>query len=79
MIFVLGHGFDRDHEVVSAPRHDGGEGSVIHRSITADGSAEGDGPIDLFDGRKGGFELDMLSLCGLWWGQGESCEISIDL
>jgi hypothetical protein len=72
---VFCHGFDGDHEVVSRPRHDGGEG-FVHHSVATNGPAEGDCPIDLFNGRKGG--VDVLSPFRLWWGRGEACEVSVD-
>jgi hypothetical protein len=76
--FVFCHGFDGDHEVVGGPCHDGGE-RFVHRSITMNGLAEGDGPIDLFDGRDGSFEFDVLNLFRFWQGRGEACEVSVDL
>jgi hypothetical protein len=47
---VLLHGSDRYHKVVSRPCHYCRE-CLMHGPIVADGTAEGDSPIDLFIGR----------------------------
>jgi hypothetical protein len=75
---MFGHGFDGDHEVRCAPRHDGGM-RFVHRSITMNGSAQRNGPIDLLNGGNDGLKLMGLSRLGLWWGWGKTCEISVDL
>ena len=64
---MLSHGLNGDHDGIGGPFHDGGKG-VIHRSVVTDGSTEGDGPIDLFYRREGGFELNVLNFFRFWWG-----------
>jgi hypothetical protein len=75
---MFGHGVDGDHDIGGGSGHDGGAVDG-HRQVAADGAAKGDGPVDLIPLRYGGFVLDVLSGLRLWWGRGETCEISFNL
>jgi hypothetical protein len=47
--------------------------------VATNSPTEGDGSPDLFILRQGSLVFHVLSPFGLWWGRGETGEVSVDL
>jgi hypothetical protein len=75
---MFSHSVDGDHDVVSGPCHNRGVVRV-HRLVMTDGPAKGNGSLDLLVLGQSGLVFDVLSPFGLWWGQRETSEISVNL